>query len=36
VVGGELPDYAPWFLLDRYQDPEYVQLVESWDASGQL
>jgi sarcosine oxidase, subunit beta len=36
VVGGELPDYAPWFLLERYDDPEYLQLLESWDASGQL
>lgn len=36
VAGGKLPDYAPWFLLERYDDPEYVHLVESWDASGQL
>jgi glycine/D-amino acid oxidase-like deaminating enzyme len=36
VTGAELPDYAPWFLLDRYDDPEYLALLDSWDASGQL
>ena len=36
VVGSELPDYAPWFLLERYDDPAYLRLLESWDASGQL
>jgi glycine/D-amino acid oxidase-like deaminating enzyme len=36
VTGSELPDYAPWFLLERYDDPEYCELLEHWDASGQL
>jgi glycine/D-amino acid oxidase-like deaminating enzyme len=36
VTGGELPSYAPWFLLERYADPEYLHLLETWDASGQL
>ena len=37
VTGGELPDYAPAFLLGRYEDPDYRKLLEHWDAtSGQL
>lgn len=36
VTGGELPPYAPWFLLERYEDPEYQKLLEEWDESGQL
>jgi glycine/D-amino acid oxidase-like deaminating enzyme len=37
VVGGqELPPYAPWFLVERYDDPEYRALLEDWDDSGQL
>lgn len=37
ITGSDLPDYAPDFLLSRYQDPGYRQLLESWDAtSGQL
>ena len=37
VTGGELPDYAPAFLLERYKDPEYRKMLASWDAkTGQL
>jgi glycine/D-amino acid oxidase-like deaminating enzyme len=36
VAGEELPSYAPRFLLERYADPEYLHLLETWDASGQL
>jgi glycine/D-amino acid oxidase-like deaminating enzyme len=36
VTGTELPAYAPWFLPDRYQDPQYQKLLENWDQSGQL
>ena len=37
VTGGQLPDYAPAFLLSRYEDPGYQELLENWDAtSGQL
>lgn len=36
IAGGELPAYAPWFLLERYQDPEYLKLLENWEGSGQL
>ena len=27
IAGGALPDYAPAFLLSRYQDPEYRALL---------
>ncbi len=36
ITGSKLPPYAPWFLLERYEDPEYQQLLENWDTSGQL
>ena len=37
VTGGELPEYAPAFLLSRYEDPTYQALLENWDVtSGQL
>jgi glycine/D-amino acid oxidase-like deaminating enzyme len=31
-----LPDYAPAFLLSRYQDAEYSALLDSWGDGGQL
>ncbi|HSJ58510.1 MAG TPA: FAD-binding oxidoreductase, partial [Anaerolineae bacterium] len=36
VTGADLPDYAPWFRLERYQDPQYLALLAGWDDSGQL
>jgi glycine/D-amino acid oxidase-like deaminating enzyme len=37
VSGSDLPDYAPAFLLSRYEAPEYRQILANWDAtSGQL
>jgi glycine/D-amino acid oxidase-like deaminating enzyme len=37
VAGDDLPDYAPAFLLSRYQDPAYQQLLQDWEStSGQL
>jgi glycine/D-amino acid oxidase-like deaminating enzyme len=37
VTGGDLPDYAPAFLLERYEQAEYQALLAGWDASsGQL
>jgi glycine/D-amino acid oxidase-like deaminating enzyme len=36
VTGDDLPAYARWFLLERYQDPDYQTLLDEWDASGQL
>ena len=36
VSGEVLPDYGPAFSLDRYQDPEYQQLLSGWGDSWQL
>jgi len=36
VTGAELPDYAPSFMLSRYQDPAYRALLASWGDGGQL
>jgi glycine/D-amino acid oxidase-like deaminating enzyme len=37
LAGGELPDYAPAFRLERYADPAYQALLVNWAAtSGQL
>jgi glycine/D-amino acid oxidase-like deaminating enzyme len=36
VTGAVLPSYAPWFLLERYEDPKYQALLADWDESGQL
>ena len=36
MTGRELPEYSRWFLLERYRDPEYQDLLENWDESGQL
>lgn len=36
IVGAELPEYASWFTLDRYQDPAYQEMLQSWGRSGQL
>lgn len=36
IVGGALPDYAPAFLLSRYQDPAYCALLDNWGDGGQL
>jgi sarcosine oxidase, subunit beta len=36
VTGAALPDYAGAFLLTRYDDPEYKQLLGRWGSSGQL
>jgi glycine/D-amino acid oxidase-like deaminating enzyme len=36
LTGGTLPHYAPAFLLERYQDPAYQRLLDTWDESGQL
>jgi hypothetical protein len=36
VTGGQVPSYARWFRLERYEDPDYQALLDEWDASGQL
>jgi glycine/D-amino acid oxidase-like deaminating enzyme len=30
VTGQRLPEYARWFLPSRYDDPEYLRLVDQW------
>ena len=36
VTGRPLPRYAPAFRLERYDDPAYRTLLETWGADGQL
>jgi glycine/D-amino acid oxidase-like deaminating enzyme len=36
VLAAELPDYAPAFMLSRYQDPAYRAMLENWGEDGQL
>ena len=36
ITGSPLPDYAPAFLLSRYQDPAYRALLDTWGDGGQL
>jgi glycine/D-amino acid oxidase-like deaminating enzyme len=36
VAGAELPEYSPAFLLDRYDDPEYMASLSGPLSSGQL
>lgn len=36
VTGSKLPDYAPAFMLSRYDDPAYQALLANWNQSGQI
>jgi len=36
VMEQTLPDYAPAFLLTRYEDAEYRALLDRWGDGGQL
>jgi glycine/D-amino acid oxidase-like deaminating enzyme len=36
VTGGSLPAYARWFEPGRYEDPEYLELLEQMTDSGQI
>jgi glycine/D-amino acid oxidase-like deaminating enzyme len=36
LTGNKLPHYAPAFSPERYKDPEYQKLLETWAESGQL
>jgi len=36
ITRAELPNYAPAFLLSRYQDHAYQVMLRQWGASGQL
>ena len=36
ITGNDLPDYAPAFSLERFQDLALQAEAERWDVSGQL
>jgi glycine/D-amino acid oxidase-like deaminating enzyme len=36
VTGAPLPSYAPAFMLERYDDPEYQKSLDEWGDSWQL
>ncbi len=36
LLGKSLPQYAPAFDLNRYQDPAYLELLANWEDFGQL
>jgi glycine/D-amino acid oxidase-like deaminating enzyme len=36
VLNKTLPDYAPYFQLERYDNPQYIQQLAEWESSGQL
>lgn len=36
ILDQSLPDYTPAFDIQRYVDPDYLDLLEDWDDSGQL
>jgi glycine/D-amino acid oxidase-like deaminating enzyme len=36
ITGAPLPDYAPAFLISRYQNPQYIKLLDQWGDGGQL
>jgi len=36
ITNAPLPDYAPAFLLSRYQNPEYISQIDRWGDGGQL
>ena len=36
ITGSHLPSYSQDFSLDRYQDPNYLKKIESFESSGQL
>jgi glycine/D-amino acid oxidase-like deaminating enzyme len=36
IIEAKLPDYAPAFSLERYEDPSYLQKLADWGDSGQL
>ncbi|MGH2545207.1 MAG: NAD(P)/FAD-dependent oxidoreductase [Ardenticatenaceae bacterium] len=36
ITGASVPDYAPAFAVSRYDDPAYVEQLDSWGETGQL
>lgn len=36
ISNRDLPPHAKWFLLERYDDPKYQDLLQNWGDTGQL
>lgn len=36
ISRNDLPPYAPWFLVERYEDQKYKELLHNWGDTGQL
>ena len=36
IMGGQLPPYAQAFRLERFDDPAYLALLETWGATGSI
>jgi glycine/D-amino acid oxidase-like deaminating enzyme len=36
IVGAPLPEFAPAFMLERYEDPHYLESLSEIDQGGQL
>jgi glycine/D-amino acid oxidase-like deaminating enzyme len=36
ITQAPLPTYAPAFMLERYQDPDYLHAFEEWEHTTQL
>ena len=36
IAGEQPPEFARWFFVDRYDDPEYQALLANWGRTGQL
>ncbi|MCB8960563.1 MAG: FAD-binding oxidoreductase [Ardenticatenales bacterium] len=36
IAGGTLPHYAAAFRLERFDDPEYLRLIEAWGYTGNI
>jgi glycine/D-amino acid oxidase-like deaminating enzyme len=36
LTGSKLPEYAPAFALERYEDVEYQLMLQNWPDTGQL
>ena len=36
IAGDSLPPYADAFRLERFDDPEYLKLVEEWGYTGNI
>jgi glycine/D-amino acid oxidase-like deaminating enzyme len=36
IVNDQLPNFAPAFSMERFSDPNYLKLLESWEVTWQL